>query len=194
MEIQGERIILRQTSESDLDDLQQLWNDGRVMKWVGFPDGMGYDRGAINEWFVNLEANPARYHFVVIAAGRGFCGETYYAVDLEHQRAGLDIKLVPEAQGQGFAMDALKTLIRHVFATEAGVDSVWTQPSRANKSARRLYRRCGLRPAQRPAEIKEGESYWALSRETRKEIVNEREQRQHQDNIANRDHPDQANG
>lgn len=164
MDIRGEQVILRKTTLEDLDDLMRLWNDGRVMKWVGFPDGLDYDRTAFETWFERVEANSARHHFVVLRDDVGFCGETYYAVDIEHQRASLDIKLVPEAQGQGFATDALKTLIKHVFAAEVGVESVWTQPSLTNRAARQLYRRCGLRPAPRPAEIKDGESYWALSR------------------------------
>jgi RimJ/RimL family protein N-acetyltransferase len=148
-----------------LDDLMRLWSDGRVMKWVGFPHGLGYDSSDIEAWFANVEANPARHHFVIVAPEVGFCGETYCAVDSSHQRAGLDIKLIPEAQGKGLATDALRTLIRHVFAVEDSVNSVWTQPSRENRAARWLYRRCGLRPANRPPEITNGESFWALSRE-----------------------------
>jgi RimJ/RimL family protein N-acetyltransferase len=154
----------------------RLWNDGRVMKWVGFPNGLGYDSDAVEAWFAKVESNSDRHHFIVIAPDLEFCGETYYAVDIEHRRASLDIKLLPEVQGQGFATDALKTLIKHVFAAEEGVESVWTQPSRANKAARQLYRRCGLRPAPRLTEIKDGESYWALSREAWKETENGREQ------------------
>lgn len=165
LEIKGERVIIRKTTERDLGDLQKLWNDGRVMKWVGFPDGLGYDRETFEAWLAEVEANPARHHFVIVAPEMGFCGETYYAVDSGHQRASLDIKLIPEAQGKGLATDALRTLIRHVFAVEDGVNSVWTQPSRENRAARRLYRRCGLRPAPRPSEITNGESFWALSRE-----------------------------
>ena len=157
-------MLIRSTIQSDLVDLMGLWNDGRVMQWVGFPDGLGYDREAIQDWFDKLQANPQRNHFVVHTQGIGFCGEVYYAFDPLHQRASLDIKLRPEAQGQGLATDALKTLIRHVFKVKPGVDSVWTQPSMANTAARALYTRCGLKEKPRPADLQQGESYWELTR------------------------------
>jgi hypothetical protein len=43
LEIRGNMVILRKTSEGDFPNLITLWNDGRVMKWVGFPNGLGYD-------------------------------------------------------------------------------------------------------------------------------------------------------
>jgi len=164
VEILGDRVLIRTTSQGDLVDLMGLWNDGRVMQWVGFPDGLGYDRQTVQTWFDKLQANPLRHHFVVIRRGIGFCGEVYYAVEPLHQRAGLDIKLRPEAQGQGLATDALKTLIRHVFKVEPDVDSVWTQPSQINIAARALYTRCGLKEKPRPADLQQGESYWELTR------------------------------
>jgi RimJ/RimL family protein N-acetyltransferase len=134
------------------------------MQWVGFQDGLGYDREEIQDWFDKLQANPQRNHFVVHTQGIGFCGEVYYAVEPLHQRAGLDIKLRPETQGQGIATDALMTLIQHVFKSELDVDSVWTQPSQINIAARALYTRCGLKEKPRPADIQTGESYWELTR------------------------------
>jgi RimJ/RimL family protein N-acetyltransferase len=165
LKIQGQRVILRTTSGADLAHLMALWNDGRVMKWVGFPNGLGYDQNDMNDWFGRVETNPDRNHFVVFTPGIGFCGEVYYAVEKERRRAGLDIKLLPGAQGQGLATDALQTLIDHVFKTESEVDQVWTQPSQTNNAARRLYTRCGLKPGAIPADLGTGESFWVLSRE-----------------------------
>ena len=165
MEIHGERIVIRYTAEADLPEVMALWNDGRVTKWVGFPNGLGYDAGRIRDWFSELQSNPDRHHFVVHAEGIGFCGEAYYAVDGGHGRAGLDIKFTPEAQGQGLATDALRTLIRLVFESEPGVSAVWTEPSAENVAARKLYNRCGLRPSPRPLDMEQGVSYWELRRE-----------------------------
>ncbi len=164
MLIRGEKVIIRTTTRQDLADLIKLWNDGRVMQWVGFPNGLGYDAGKIRDWFEKLQSQPHRHHFTVWADGMGFCGEVYYAIDKQHQRAGLDIKFRPEAQGQGLATDALKTLIRCVFETEKDVEVVWTEPHKANTASQKLYARCGLEPEQRPSDLALFESYWALSR------------------------------
>jgi RimJ/RimL family protein N-acetyltransferase len=166
-EIHGERILLRPTTSADLPDLLRLWNDGRVMRWVGFPDGLGYDQAKIEGWFKRLQADPCRHHYVVHSPAIGFCGEAYYAADLAHRRASLDIKLLPEAQGQGIAFDALSTLISSIFETEPDIQAVWTEPSVQNLASRRLYTRCGLKPRPRPADLGDYESYWELSRDER---------------------------
>jgi len=165
MEIHGQLVTIRNTSEADLSDLMTLWNDGRIMRWVGFPDGLGYDHERLDQWFERLRANPTRHHFVVHTEALGFCGELYYAVDSIHRRAGLDIKFIALAQGRGLATDALKTLIKFIFESEPEVEAVWTEPSKENRSARSLYERCGLRSAVRPADMTQGESYWELRRQ-----------------------------
>ena len=164
-DIPGVRILLRPTTCDDLPDLLRLWNDGRLMSWVGFPEGLGYDQSKIDNWFECVQADPCRHHFLVFAPQIGFCGEAYFAADLAHRRAGLDIKLLPEAQGQGIVVDALSTLISYIFETEPDIQVVWTEPSEQNLAARRLYTRCGLKPLPRPADLGQYESYWELSRD-----------------------------
>ena len=164
-EISGARANLRSTTPADLPDLLRLWNDGRVMRWVGFPEGLSYDQTKMESWFERLQANPHCHHFVVHSPEIGFCGEAYYAADPIQRRAGLDIKLRPEAQGQGIAVDALTTLINYIFETEPDIQAVWTEPSEQNLASRKLYTRCGLKPCPRPADLEPYESYWELSRD-----------------------------
>jgi len=157
-------LILHETAENDLPALAALWNDPAVMRWVGFPEGLGYSVVDMQRWFRALRSSPHRHHFVVSAERIGFCGELYYAVDPAHRRASLDIKFCPSAQGRGLATIALQALIRRVFDREPAVDEVWTEPSEENGSARRLYERCGLTPGPRPADMPPGLSYWVLRR------------------------------
>jgi len=164
MPIQGSRTLLRPTGPGDLPDLTAMWNDGRVMGWVGFPDGLGWDAGRMRAWLDRVQENPDRHHFVVSTDDLGFCGEAYFSADGGSGRASLDIKFRPEAQGRGLATDALRALIRHVFEIRPDVETVYTQPSERNIPARNLYRRCGLVSAQRPADLPPGDSFWALSR------------------------------
>lgn len=163
--IYGNRVTLRKTTEGDLPDLMVLWNDGRVMKWVDFPDGLGCNLEKMIDWFNKLQANLDCHHFVVHAEGIGFCGEVYFSVNRIQKRAGLDIKFRPEAQGQGLATEALKTLISFIFETEPDVEAVWTEPSEENIVAQKMYERCGLRQEPRPLDMEHGCSYWELRRE-----------------------------
>jgi RimJ/RimL family protein N-acetyltransferase len=155
---------IKQTSQQDLPDLIRLWNDGRVMRWVGFPEGLGYDAPKIQEWFEALEQNPLRHHFVIHEDQIGFCGELFYRSDPEHQRASLDIKLLPEAQDRGIATQALTWLIATVFENEPGIEEVFTEPNHGNEKSQKLYARCGLQPRPRPKDLHPADSYWSLKR------------------------------
>lgn len=164
-------VHIEPTTAADLPDLLRLWNDGTVMSWVGCPDGLGYDLVDAAAWFDRLEGDRHRHHRV-IRADRAFCGEAFYAVDAEHRRAGLDIKVLPEAQGRGIASQALGLLIDEVFTVESGVDAVWTEPSAENEAARRLYARHGIREEDRPADMVPGRPYWELSRRRWRQLRN----------------------
>lgn len=164
MEIVSDRLILRSTRKSDLPFLQGLWNDGRVMRSVGFPNGVGYTDDSISAWFDCSASEPCFHHFIVWEKNGSPCGEVHYRVEATWNRAGLDVKFTPEKQGKGFATEALSALISHVFIEEPDVEEVWTEPAAANDAAKRLYTRCGLRAKDRPMDMKPGESYWALER------------------------------
>ena len=41
--LKGLRVRLRPTQLEDLKFLQALWNDGEVMRYVGYPQGLGID-------------------------------------------------------------------------------------------------------------------------------------------------------
>ena len=60
-------VRVRPTTEADLPDLVALWNDGRVMRWVGFPDGLGSDLEQARGWWERTDADPDRHHGPVIA-------------------------------------------------------------------------------------------------------------------------------
>lgn len=156
---------LQPTTSADLPDLGALWNDGRVMRWVGFPEGLGVDEQVLQDWWEAMAADPDRHHFVVLAEDGRFCGEAYYRLDRAQGRASLDIKLLPKFQSRGIAAAALGQLIRDVFATEPDAEAVWTEPSAENHAARRLYARCGLRPRPRPHDLPGDHDYWELRRE-----------------------------
>jgi len=155
---------IRPTGPEDLPDLMALWNDGEVMRWVGYPEGLGYDAADATAWWRAVSGDPDSHHFVIRRGEGGFCGEAYYRVERSARRAALDIKLCTRAQGRGIATTALGMLIGRVFAAEPDVDAVWVEPSPANLAARRLYERCGLQPRPRPEDLPAGESYWELRR------------------------------
>jgi RimJ/RimL family protein N-acetyltransferase len=156
------RVVFARSGVDDLDDLLALWNDGRVMQWVGFWDGLGWGRDDVEAWLERMEGLDDRRHFTLRTPGGDFCGECFYRV--RGHRAELDIKLMVEWQGQGLAQEAFRRLITMVFRSESEVTEIYTEPNKRNEPAQRLYARCGLSPEPRPEELPQAESYWVLRR------------------------------
>ena len=169
---QGERIHLRPTSFEDSEFLQKLWNDGEVMRFVGFPQGMGIDERGMREWFGRLEERRGRdrEHWIVESPA-GPIGEAYYRATDEYcgyrasGMAELDLKLAKDFWGRGYGSDALRTLARWLFSQ--GFRVLVVSPNLQNKAALRLYARMGFEPKHRfRAEETEAEhEVWALTRE-----------------------------
>lgn len=165
MEGIGDRVIIKSTQEKDLNNILCLWNNGTVMKWVGFPKDLNQTIEDVQEWFSNLQKYELANHYVILSKSNIFCGELFYIKNLEHSRSGLDIKLLPESQSKGLATEALKSFIDIIFKIERQIDAVWTEPSKDNTPARGLYTRCGLEEKERQDDMEPAEFYWELTRE-----------------------------
>lgn len=133
------------------------------MKWVGFPNGLQITQASLMVWLERLKSHHNQKHFVVFDRHSNFCGELFYYLEPVN-RAGLDIKFLPNFQGQGLATEALLCLINYIFEYVKEVTCVWTEPSQSNTSAMRLYDRCGLKDTGILAEDNESGTYWELSR------------------------------
>ncbi len=157
-------LTYRPTTASDLDDLRRLWNDGRVMRWVGFPDGLGIDDDGCRDWFEWIAGSSDRHHYVVHEGDGRFCGELYYRIDAAG-RVELDIKLVPEAQGRGIGTEAFGWLLKTVFEQEPSAVLAWTEPLPQNVRSRALYARAGLHPEARPVGLEGSGEIWVIRRE-----------------------------
>jgi RimJ/RimL family protein N-acetyltransferase len=70
MELVSERLVLRRTRKEDFAFLKDLWNDGCVMRWVGFPNGVGYTDESILAWFDRRASEPRFHHFIICLVSR----------------------------------------------------------------------------------------------------------------------------
>ena len=118
----------------------------------------------MNEWYGRQKAWKGGIHYSIYADGIGYCGETTYGghdVEYEHRNMGLEIKLLPVAQGKGIASFALKYAID--MAHKSGsFDSVWAEPHPENEPAKKLYAKLGLKPSTRPTYLHPADTYWEL--------------------------------
>lgn len=150
-----EMIEIKETTIEDIDQVQKLWADGDVMRYVGFPDGLHQTSEEMKKWFRWIESNrPALNHYSIFEDGN-YCGESFYEIDTEHQSAALDIKLFGFARGRGIAAAGLSYAVQEAFRNGARI--VWVDPNPENKKAIALYKKLGFRQKDFPEYLISGE-------------------------------------
>jgi hypothetical protein len=60
--ILSEKIKIIETSEDDLENILSLWNNGDVMSFVGFPNGLEITMEKLVEWLPWATSKPTRCH------------------------------------------------------------------------------------------------------------------------------------
>jgi len=159
------KIRIKETNQSDLPNVMQLWNNGQVMFYAGFPRGLGVTIERLQQWLTGVNQDIFSRHYSIYAENIGYCGETFYDIDRGHDLARLDIKLLPKAQGKGIAAYAFSHVINQVFsnnlATKAYVD-----PHPDNKKASKLCAKLGFVSKPRPEFLEKGPTYLEVTRDT----------------------------
>ena len=145
-------IEIRETTAEDLKNVQNLWADGDVMKFVGFPDGLHETDESMKEWLEWIDSLKPYGNHYSIYDDDVYCGEAFYSIDREHgNSASLDIKLFSFARGKGIATQALTYAIEQSFRN--GADSVWVDPVPENHKAIALYERLGFERKDMPEHL-----------------------------------------
>ena len=148
-------LEIKETTIEDIENVRQLWADGDVMKFVGFPDGLIKTDEGMQNWFRWIESNrPALNHYSIYEDGK-YCGESFYEIDAEHQSAALYIKLYEFARGRGIAAAGLSHAIKEAFRN--GARTVWVDPNPENWKAIALYERLGFRRKDFPEYLVSGD-------------------------------------
>lgn len=143
-------ITIKLTDRDDLKNVQTLWADPDVMRYVGFPEGLHETMEHLEtEWLPWVQNPPRRQHYSVYADT--YCGESFYDVD-ETGLACMDIKLLPHARGKGIGYKALSHALDAAFR-EGGAKTAYVDPDPENHKALALYRRLGFQNAERPAHL-----------------------------------------
>ncbi len=159
------RITIKDTDAGDLPGIQRLWNNGTVMRYVGFPQGLGITMAQLRQWLAGVNQDACRWHYSIYAEDIGYCGETYYKIDRAHDLAILDIKLLPEAQGKGIAAAALSATIETVFAGHLA-SRACVDPHPDNRKAWALYEKLGFVGQPRPVFLPPSPTYLEVTPET----------------------------
>lgn len=154
MKIETERLIIRSPKESDADFYKNLWADGEVMKYVGFPRGIDANMDDIMSRIKS--PNPEENRLVAEEKSSGeVIAESGWGVDHEYpfengrKCAGLEIKVKRSHWQKGFATEILNAVIDHVFKN-TDFTVVFVDPNIENIGANMLYKKLGFKPVGKP--------------------------------------------
>ncbi|MDF1544672.1 MAG: GNAT family protein [bacterium] len=108
------RAALPQTE--DIEFFLKHWNDGRVMKLVGFPQGLRIDREQIRKQFESYGSEEFNRTLVVSLADSGvIIGECKLGLPDDEGLANTDVKLSPKFWGNAYGQEIKRALVSYLF-------------------------------------------------------------------------------
>ena len=143
-------ITIKESTYEDIKNIQGLWADADVMKYV-WPGGLQETEEGVREWLDGyMLARPKSNHYSIFEDGK-YCGETAYGIDEANQCAAMDIKVFSFARGRGIATKALTHAMEEAFKN--GAETLWVDPHPANSKAIALYERLGFVRKEMPEHV-----------------------------------------
>lgn len=143
------RLTIRRAtlSEEDVAFYLRLWNDPRVMRFVGFPYGLRMDAAQVR---LDLERGLAlgddrRLDARLVAVRKqdgAIIGECKLGTPDVDGLSETDIKLLPEFWGQGYGTEIKRGLLRYLF-TSTNCQIVQATPNVENIASIRMQQAVG---------------------------------------------------
>ena len=125
-------MTVKETTAADILNVQRLWADGDVMRFVGFPEGLHETDKSMEEWFDwVVQERPTANHYSTYEDGT-YCGEAGYILDREHASASLGIKLFKAPGGEASPPRPFPTSWRRP-SVRAPERCGWTRPLKTPK-------------------------------------------------------------
>jgi RimJ/RimL family protein N-acetyltransferase len=142
------RLVLRQFTEGDVDNLVELNSDPAVMRYLG---GRPTPREQVRDEFIPFYLDGYRRFdrlgtWAAEAAGSGeFLGWFHFRPDggTDVTNADLGYRLRRAVWNKGYATEGSRYLIRMGF-TSLGVERVFAHTLTINAASRRVMEKCGL--------------------------------------------------
>lgn len=141
----GERINLCVQSERHRPDLRALWESGEVMKYVGFPNGLGWNTERYEKNWKRIRADRKNIYLALEDKSGKFLGEARLTAPDQKGVCAHDLKLTPEHWGKGLGREAWIEMLAAALRRWPGTKAEVT-PSIENERALRLYKSLGFVP------------------------------------------------
>lgn len=116
--LRTKRLILREISLSDLDDLFQLRNDVNAMKYIGksLPFSREETVNLLNRIMEGYRLNSAIGWGITLKGNNKLVGNIgYHIIDKDHYRAEIGYILIPDLWHQGIMSEAIQDVLNYGF-------------------------------------------------------------------------------
>lgn len=147
--IKVDNIIIRPPKKEDSGFLKRLWGNPKVMKYVGFPQGMKVSDEKVAKWIDRWQKSGQLRLIIEDSCKMVPIGEIGYREDsnFPFRHSGpvlaLDIKIIPSYWGRGIAKKSLKKIIEKISLTNQ-YEFLQVTPNILNTKAIGLYKSLGF--------------------------------------------------
>ncbi len=152
----SKRITFYRATLERRGEFEALWENGEVMKFVGYPRGLGRSKEQYDKFWGNLSKRNLILLALENSSGE-FMGEAKLAFPDGENTCSHDVKLLPQFRGQGFGREAWLTLIE--LSQRRWPDAkLSVTPAVENHAAVNLYKSLGF-------EVEGGPGSWVPTAE-----------------------------
>lgn len=152
MLIETNRLIIRfaKVSDEDIDFILKIWTDPKVMRFVGFPNGLRTDKIKIEKQLKSEQGKIfERVLLVSSKKDEQLIGSCKLGSTDESGIAHTDIKVMPKFWGNGYGKEIKKALVEYQF-THTDCVGVQGDPNKLNIASIKMQESIGGK------KIKEG--------------------------------------
>lgn len=155
MQLETERLILREFEQDDWRTMAAWWRDPRYQRF--YPERADID-AVVQELvgiFVESQAKQPRRHWqlaIVLKDDGRMIGDVGIRINApEHREVNIGYELHPDEWGQGLATEAATAIVRFGFE-ELGLHRIWAECIADNVASARVLTKLGM---QREARFRE---------------------------------------
>jgi len=136
----GAHVRLRAGQPADLDALEAIFATPEVSTWW-----VAYDRARVEAEVLHSDEPNETVYVIDVDGDVAGIVQSYEEPEVEYRSAGIDIAVGPRWHGTGVALDAIRTLARHLL-DDKGHHHLTIDPAAANERAIAAYAKLGFRP------------------------------------------------
>lgn len=140
MDLMGSHVLLRPARDTDALGLERLFADPEVARWWG-----EFDRDRIGKEILASDDVDTTVYVVEVDDQVAGIIQCYEEPDPQYRSASIDIAVATAWRGTGVAVDALRTLARHLI-DRRGHHHLTIDPAADNARAIACYAKVGFRP------------------------------------------------